>query len=262
MGLEKMDIAPKNQDINKLQPSEQTDAGNLLQSILAVKKVWQAFMGFEVIFLSSNDRVRALKQHFKAKENVKFPIAYMFETTTMFDSELGLSAKNLARSGTGKGIEIDGNSATITKSFLLPAKMSFDFVVFFDDDYEAIRWKERAILFLASQKLGAVLKHKNFVYDLHQDQPIYEITTPQREPDQVPHPDATEYNLTIGFRTKIGNVRHVAKFNNEGLIGLNLGIMDHDEQVVERIDWGTEENNVRPTHGLSRKDIHSAMRKT
>ena len=257
---EKMDIAvkPVPKDVNDLKPEEQTDAGNLLQTILAVKKIWNAFMGFDVIYLTSNDRVRAMQQHFKSKANVKFPIAFMFETTVSFDSELGLSAKNLARSGTGKGIEIADNSATITKSFLLPARITFDFIIFHDNDYEAIRWKERALLYLAAQKLGAVLKYKNFAYDLHQAEPIFEISTPQREPDQTPHPDASEYTLSISFRTKIGNVRHVAKFNNEGIVGLNLNLASGDE-VVERIDW-TEEPPIQTTQ-LSRKDIHAAMRK-
>ncbi len=251
-GQKKMDVKVKN--VNEL-TSDLPDAGNLLQSILAVKKIWKSFMGFDVLYLTSNDRVRALQSHFKAKADVKFPIAFMFETSTSFDSELGLSAKNLARSGTGRGIEVNGNSATICKSFLLPAKMVFDFVIFFDNDYEAIAWKERAILYLASNKLGATLKHKNFSYDLHQAEPVFEIATPQREPEQTPHPDASEFNLTISFRTKIGNVVHVAKFNNEGDIGLNLILKgSHGTEEV-----GGESDQVTPTQHLSRKDIHRGL---
>lgn len=258
-----MDIQPK--DINDLNP-DTPDSGNLLQSILAVKKVWKAFMGFDVIYLTSNNRVRALQSHFKAKGDVKFPIAFMFETSVQYESELGISAKNLARSGTGKGIEIDGNSATISKSFLLPAKITFDFIILFDNDYEAIRWKERAILFLAASKLGATLTYKNFMYDLHQSEPVFEISTPQREPEQTPHPDASEYNLSISFRTKIGNVKHVAKFNNEGLVGLQLNIMGTDgegKETREVLDWQDGDETHRPagTQHISRRDLHRAMKK-
>lgn len=260
---QKMDIQPK--DINDLNP-DTPDSGNLLQSILAVKKVWKAFMGFDVIYLTSNDRVRALQSHFKAKGEVKFPIAFMFETSVQYESELGLSAKNLARSGTGKGIEISGNSATISKSFLLPAKITFDFIILFDNDYEAIRWKERAILFLSASKLGATLKYKNFSYDLHQAEPVFEIATPQREPEQTPHPDASEYNLSLSFRTKIGNVKHVAKFNNEGLVGLQLNLMGTDgdgNETREVLDWQEGDESHRPTstQHISRRDLHKAIKR-
>lgn len=260
MDERKMEIVTKQvPDVNNLKAEEQTDAGNLLQSILAVKKVWKAFMGFDAIYLTSNDRVGALTKHFKAKSDVKFPIAFMFETSTAFDSALGISAKNLMRSGTGRGVDIDGNSATISKSFLLPARMSFDFIILFDNDYEAIRWKERAILYLAANMLGATLKHKNFSYDLHQAEPVYEIATPQREPEQTPHPDASEFNLSISFRTKIGNVKHVAKFNNEGVVGLNIGIADSSGDVVEHLDWQEDKTSRPNTQSLSRKDIHRGL---
>lgn len=236
---------------------------NIIYTLKLVKEIFKRQLDIKnVMVLSSSNRALAMRQYFTSNEDVQYPLCFVFISGIGVDQEIAPSVKNMMRTTTGHRLSTQESSQSVLASYLIPATLTVEFSVFFDDEYEAYQWMEEAIIPLAGNMLGGELLFEGFEYSARQKDPVSELSIPNTEPDSVPMPNAIEITSSMILRTKVGRVKEIAKFNNENHLNMNLNIGD---EVVSEDFLGDSANakddeplaTEQPLTGrpLSRKDF-------
>lgn len=204
---------------------KQRAASPITHSLRLVKECFRKQLGLrDVVILTSTNRALAMRQYFKTAKDVKYPFCFLFVTSVGLEGDISPSVRNLMRTSTGWRIQSSEKTQSVLSSFLIPGFITVDFSIFFDDEYEALYWANDALVGLGGRLLGGELKFEGFTFDVRQKDPVSELSMPEREPDNVPHPNCVEYSSSVSFRTKFGRVKETAKFNNENHLTMNIGI--------------------------------------
>ena len=193
------------------------DPATLLLTIRGVKARLEEVLGVSNFSLQFHNNWKQGLRASKA-EGTNYPHGG-FKMTNITITEN--NAKNMMRVGTGDGVRGDVNNAIISRSFLVPAKLSLECEIKFQDVQEAMMFSAAASLFISGGVLGFKIEYGDSV-EWHCN-----VTVGGSQPASMPMPVIDDLNegstpgtagisFSLEVSTKIGFIRDVSKLNIYG----------------------------------------------
>lgn len=180
----------------------------------------------ELPFVHDND----VKKMLRAQVNPSYPYAYV-SFTSIGNTQQHLLSPTLRRHGTGMSLP-DKNS-TITKHYMFPVTLNFEFHYVTNDYTDVIRFISQALVLISSKSMNmrVVSESVSSFVEIKSDQT--DIAIPRADKDAENDPEGFDLTITFTAQTWTGVSREVSKVNNEGRYEMGAIVVNPDGAIVD-----------------------------
>jgi len=180
----------------------------------------------ELPFVHNNDVKQMLRNHFEPV----YPYAYI-SFTSLGNAESHMLSPTLRRHSTG--ISRSDKNSTITKHYMFPITLKYEFHYVTNDYTDVIRFISQALLLTDAKSMNIRVTSdlvSSFV-DIKAD--TKEISIPRADKSSESDPEGFDITLSFTSNTWTGVSKEVAKVNNLGIFEMGAIIVNENGDVID-----------------------------